>query len=318
MSRDICLRCPETQQNGEGGNRTHDTTIFSRVLYQLSYLAVAAARHRPRSGKASDRGVAGLLGLAGGLDSCRNRTGGGGSWDGGAVGGKQGRRADACGLPGMPPPFLGTAVVGSGGRTAAVDAYGNVVDLRATGPAGPALVSVEAKRQAAGTVPAAGDRGPRETGGRKHAAALARRLGPAVLPARLQPATDGRTIRRRAGHRRATCGWAGNRSRRPTLAGASAATWQWRTALGAGHVPALAARAARACRPADGCRRRRRSRQLGLRLAAGCSGDGDRARRLRLHAKGAANRPLPRPPRPERGGALPWNRRPGPGSRRTG
>jgi hypothetical protein len=27
--------------NGEGGNRTHDTTIFSRVLYQLSYLAVA-------------------------------------------------------------------------------------------------------------------------------------------------------------------------------------------------------------------------------------------------------------------------------------
>ncbi len=26
-------------ENGEGGNRTHDTTIFSRVLYQLSYLA---------------------------------------------------------------------------------------------------------------------------------------------------------------------------------------------------------------------------------------------------------------------------------------
>ena len=25
--------------NGEGGTRTHDTTIFSRVLYQLSYLA---------------------------------------------------------------------------------------------------------------------------------------------------------------------------------------------------------------------------------------------------------------------------------------
>ena len=24
---------------GEGGNRTRDTTIFSRVLYQLSYLA---------------------------------------------------------------------------------------------------------------------------------------------------------------------------------------------------------------------------------------------------------------------------------------
>ena len=39
MSRDICLRCRDTSQNGEGGNRTHDTTIFSRVLYQLSYLA---------------------------------------------------------------------------------------------------------------------------------------------------------------------------------------------------------------------------------------------------------------------------------------
>jgi hypothetical protein len=31
------------ERNGEGGNRTHDTTIFSRVLYQLSYLAVAGA-----------------------------------------------------------------------------------------------------------------------------------------------------------------------------------------------------------------------------------------------------------------------------------
>lgn len=28
--------------NGEGGNRTRDTTIFSRVLYQLSYLAAGA------------------------------------------------------------------------------------------------------------------------------------------------------------------------------------------------------------------------------------------------------------------------------------
>ena|GEM_PF-2795746 len=29
-------------RSGEGGNRTHDTTIFSRVLYQLSYLAWGA------------------------------------------------------------------------------------------------------------------------------------------------------------------------------------------------------------------------------------------------------------------------------------
>jgi hypothetical protein len=57
------------------------------------------------------------------------------------------------GLPGRPAPFLGTAVVGGGGRTAAIDAYGNVVDLRA-GPAGRALVEVSAKRQVAGTVPA--------------------------------------------------------------------------------------------------------------------------------------------------------------------
>src|SRR3954468_16198866 len=41
------------RKNGEGGNRTHDTTIFSRVLYQLSYLA--------RDGKASDRAAFGLI-----------------------------------------------------------------------------------------------------------------------------------------------------------------------------------------------------------------------------------------------------------------
>ncbi len=58
------------------------------------------------------------------------------------------------GLPGMPHPFLGTAVVGSGGLTAAVDAYGDVVDLRAPGPAGQALIENPADRQATGTVPA--------------------------------------------------------------------------------------------------------------------------------------------------------------------
>jgi hypothetical protein len=57
-----------------------------------------------------------------------------------------------AGLPGMPAPFLGVAVVGSGGRTMAVDAYGNVVDLRAPGPAGPALIAVSSERQAAGNV----------------------------------------------------------------------------------------------------------------------------------------------------------------------
>ncbi len=57
-------------------------------------------------------------------------------------------------LPGLPPPFLGTAVVGSGARTAAVDAYGNVVGLWAPGPAGRSLIHNPADRQAAGTVPA--------------------------------------------------------------------------------------------------------------------------------------------------------------------
>lgn len=57
-----------------------------------------------------------------------------------------------AGLPGMPPPFLGVALSGFGGRTAAVDAYGDLVDLRAPGPAGWSLVAVSAERQAAGTV----------------------------------------------------------------------------------------------------------------------------------------------------------------------
>jgi glucoamylase len=56
-------------------------------------------------------------------------------------------------LPGLPPPFLGTAVSGDGGLTAAVDAYGDVVDLR-PGPAGRPLIANSAARQAAGTVPA--------------------------------------------------------------------------------------------------------------------------------------------------------------------
>jgi hypothetical protein len=56
------------------------------------------------------------------------------------------------GLPRLPPPFLGTAVVGGGGRVAAVDAYGDVVDLRVPGPAEHGAIAVSAKRQAAGTV----------------------------------------------------------------------------------------------------------------------------------------------------------------------
>lgn len=55
-------------------------------------------------------------------------------------------------LAGQPAPFLGTAVVGSGGLTAAVDAYGDVVDLRAPGPAGRGLIDNPSARQEAGSV----------------------------------------------------------------------------------------------------------------------------------------------------------------------
>jgi len=57
-------------------------------------------------------------------------------------------------LPGEAAPFLGTAVAGSGGLTASVDAYGNVVDLLAPGPAGEELVDNPSTRQAAGSVAA--------------------------------------------------------------------------------------------------------------------------------------------------------------------
>jgi Glycosyl hydrolases family 15 len=67
-----------------------------------------------------------------------------------------GTRADPrtpAALPGLPPPFLGAAVVGDGGRTEAVDAYGDVVGRWAAGPAGRPLIHNPAARQLAGSVP---------------------------------------------------------------------------------------------------------------------------------------------------------------------
>jgi hypothetical protein len=60
----------------------------------------------------------------------------------------------------MPPPFLGVAVLGSGGLTAAVDAYGDVVDLRAGGPAGAGSIDNPVAVQKAGSVPAETGIGP--------------------------------------------------------------------------------------------------------------------------------------------------------------
>jgi hypothetical protein len=56
-------------------------------------------------------------------------------------------------LPGLPPPFLTIAVLGDGGLTAGIDSYGDVVDLRAPGPAGRPLVDNPLARQRADTVP---------------------------------------------------------------------------------------------------------------------------------------------------------------------
>lgn len=72
------------------------------------------------------------------------------------------------GAEGLATPFLGVALLGSGGAAAAVDAYGSVVELRAPGPAGPAAIMTGYKRQEAGSVDersgivvrAAGDDGP--------------------------------------------------------------------------------------------------------------------------------------------------------------
>ncbi|HEU4599172.1 MAG TPA: hypothetical protein VFS26_05455, partial [Solirubrobacterales bacterium] len=58
------------------------------------------------------------------------------------------------GLPGVPPPFLGMALLGDGELTAAIDSYGNVVDLRTPGPAGNALIENPMERQVAGTIAA--------------------------------------------------------------------------------------------------------------------------------------------------------------------
>jgi hypothetical protein len=68
-------------------------------------------------------------------------------------GGSEADPRTPAGLPGLPAPFLGTAVVGDGELTAAIDAYGDVVDLRAR-PAGRGLIDNPAARQEAGSVPA--------------------------------------------------------------------------------------------------------------------------------------------------------------------
>ena len=45
---DVHRSGPRQSYSGQGRNRTTDTTIFSRVLYQLSYLARYCPRHLAR------------------------------------------------------------------------------------------------------------------------------------------------------------------------------------------------------------------------------------------------------------------------------
>ncbi len=99
---------------------------------------VAARSHPPNPEQA---GAPGADCIRCGLDSC---SGGAGGRGGGGAGARLGRlgaiRAPRRRCRGCPPPFLGTAVAGGGGLTAAIDAYGDVVDLRAPSPAGRALI----------------------------------------------------------------------------------------------------------------------------------------------------------------------------------
>jgi hypothetical protein len=90
-------------------------------------------------------------------------------------------------LPGHPVPFLGTSVVGDGGLLAAVDSYGDVVDLRTPGPAGEAQIDNSFARQAAGSVPAGTGIVPAAAAGRRAPRPLWRST---ALRQRYLPATN--------------------------------------------------------------------------------------------------------------------------------
>ena len=59
-------------QGGQGGNRTPDTTIFSRVLYQLSYLALTTSPQSAQTKNRPDRS----LGAGGRFRVLRRASGG--------------------------------------------------------------------------------------------------------------------------------------------------------------------------------------------------------------------------------------------------
>ncbi len=274
-------------------------------------------------------------------------------------------------LPGMPPPFLGTAVAGGGGVTAAIDAYGDVVDLRAPGPAGPGPDRQPGGSAGGGNRPvrhrdrAAGQRRPRAAAAASGAPTRSRSAtcrgrtwcgrwpgsdevkavvsaappagplaetlevqapaGESAVPTLSANLIGGSGARcrqsRRPGEAAIVCSTGASaldegsssaaerrgpdhprqRRRRSLLDRSGAAAGDRRTGLGEADVRALAADPAGADRPAQRRRRRRRSRRLGLRLAARRRHRRPRLRRLRIPIRGAPGRAVPA--RPDLGAA---------------
>ena len=151
-----------------------------------------------------------------------------------------GSRADPAtppAIPGLPPPFLGTAVVGDGQTVGAVDAYGDVVDVRPLGTPGKPLLQIPAELQAAGTVPAdSGIVARAHLWPRPHPV-LAGGLGRPALSARYERAVDRRPIWRRPHrHRRPPYRRHPIRRRRQALAAPFASAGRRRAGLGAADV----------------------------------------------------------------------------------
>ena len=111
------------------------------------------------------------------------------------------------GAAGTAAALPAVAVVGAGGLTAGIDAYGDVVDLRAPGPAGRGADRQPPRAAGGGQRP--GRHRDRPAGLRRRwaaAAALARRLGPPALPAGDERAAHRGALRRDPGRNQVRSG----------------------------------------------------------------------------------------------------------------
>ena len=178
------MRRVDGRMDGEGGNRTHDTTIFSRVLYQLSYLAWEARAGGRAAGRLATGGRSGLIALGRGRDACSARGGG-------SPGGGRG----ACLRRLVGPIRCGTAICPEHNALRTVGHYGTArfVEVRSLGdrlaiggdagwlaaarplgPGAPALGAEDVPALAAG--PARADRLAHRCGRRRRARGLELRL----------------------------------------------------------------------------------------------------------------------------------------------